>query len=140
MTETVYRVRIRCTAEAVWSALTETDSPRPWMRGWTVHSSWERNAAYTMHGEGGEAAAGHVIAADPPHRLKLTFDPTWDAGVAKEPPGTLEYRIHPSGGGECELTVTIAGLGGRSASSVASDTPATYEALKQWLEDHSVSR
>lgn len=134
MSETVYRVRIRCTPEALWAALTDTDVPRPWMGGGTIHSSWAPEAAYEMRAGGSEVALGHVIAIDPPRRLKATFDARWDASVVNEPPGTLEYLIEAEEEGACELTVRMAGLRGASAATVEGDTPTTYARLKEWLE------
>jgi uncharacterized protein YndB with AHSA1/START domain len=134
MSETVCRVRIRCTPEALWSALTDTDVPRPWMGGGTVHSSWAPEAAYEMRAAGAEVALGHLIAIDPPRRLKATFDPRWDPAVVNEPPGTLEYRIEDAEEGLCELTVTIAGLQGASAARAERETPGTYSRLKEWIE------
>ena len=134
MSETVFRVRIRCTPEALWGALTDTAVPRPWMDGGTVHSSWAPEAAYEMRAAGSEVALGHVVAIDPPRRLKATFDPRWDPAVVNEPPGTLEYLIEAAEEGVCELTVRIAGLRGASAARVERDTPGTYARLKEWVE------
>jgi uncharacterized protein YndB with AHSA1/START domain len=134
MNETVYRVRIRCTPEELWRALTDTEVPRPWMDNGTIHSSWAPEAAYTMRAGGADVAAGHLIAIDAPRRLKATFDPQWDPAVAKEGPGTLEYLIAETEDGACELTVRIAELRGSSAAAVERDTPRTYSRLKEWIE------
>ena len=138
MNETVFRVRIRCSVDALWSALTDTDVPRPWMSDGTIHSSWAPEAAYAMRAGGADLAVGHVIAIDPPRRLKATFDPQWDASVANEPPGTLEYLISAEEEGACELTVRFTELRGASAAAVEGDTPRTYERLKEWLESGAV--
>ncbi|AMM34560.1 ArsR family transcriptional regulator [Sinomonas atrocyanea] len=134
MNETACRVRIRCTPEALWGALTDTEVPRPWKGGETVHSSWAPEAAYELRAGGSVVALGHVIAIDPPRRLKATFDPRWDPAVVNEPPGTLEYRIEAAEEGTCELTVRITGLSGASAAAVERDTSATYLRLKEWIE------
>lgn len=134
MNPTVATVPIRCAPEALWTALTDTDAPRPWMAGGTVHSSWKRYAAYAVRAGGADLAEGHVVTVDPPRRLKVTFDPVWDSKAAKEPPGTLECQIQETADGECELSVTVTGLMGTSAARVEAEMPGICARLKSWLE------
>ncbi|WP_172836071.1 ArsR/SmtB family transcription factor [Microlunatus soli] len=134
MSDSVYRIRIRCTAEALWRALTDNDTPRPWMWGGTIRSGWAVGDRYAMSGGGVDLIVGEVLEADRPRRLRLTFDPRWDDTVSAEQPGTLEYEIRVLDDGVCELIVTIAGLDGASAASVAEDTPEIYSSLKSYLE------
>jgi uncharacterized protein YndB with AHSA1/START domain len=110
----VYRVYIRATPEAIWTAITDP--------GWTERYGYGGRAEYDLrpggayrglssegmraHGAPDVAVDGEVIEADPPRKLVQTWRMAMDAGLAAEGFTRLTYEIEPTDGGPTKLTVT----------------------------------
>jgi uncharacterized protein YndB with AHSA1/START domain len=126
----VYRVYIRATPEAIWTAITDPE--------WTARYGYCSPAEYDlrpggayrglanegMRAQGAPEVAvdGEVIEASPPHRLVQTWRMAMDPTLAAEGFTRLTYEIEPIQGGVTKLTVThdLTGAPGL-ASMVAGD-------------------
>jgi uncharacterized protein YndB with AHSA1/START domain len=114
----VYRVYIKATPEAIWTAITDpawTDR-----YGYTGHAHYDLRSGGSLRvvpNEGFRAAAeaqgfscpdvivdGEVLESDPPRLLRTTWRMLMDPGTAAEPMTTLTYEIKDLGG-FCSLTV-----------------------------------
>ncbi|MDK1327484.1 SRPBCC domain-containing protein [Arthrobacter sp. zg-Y1143] len=135
---TMYRTRIACSPARLWDELTTTGVPRRWMYGSVLTGSLTEGSHYAISHDGEDLISGTVLAAEPPVRLALTFNPQWNGTVAAEAPGVLEYTVEQTAEG-CELSVRITGLYGASAVSVDHDTPGIYAGLKAMLESFPVA-
>ena len=119
MTETktvqVYRVYIRATPEAIWTAITDPE--------WTDRYGYGGRAEYDLRPDGAfrllasdamraqgapeVAIDGEVVEADPPRKLVQTWRMAMDPGLAAEGFSRLTYEIEPAPhGGSTKLTVT----------------------------------
>jgi uncharacterized protein YndB with AHSA1/START domain len=110
----VYRVYIRATPEAIWSAITDPD--------WTDRYGYGGRAEYELRPGGSfrvlasegmraqgvpeVAVDGEVIEADPPRRLVQTWRLAMEASLAGEGFTRLTYEIEPLEGGVTKLTIT----------------------------------
>ena len=132
----VFTIVIRCSAQQLWEALTETDVARPWLYGTITTLStpaWEIGTHYSMGLPDQEIIVGTVVETDPPRRLVLTFDARWDEQATRDPAGRMIYELDEDRGATT-LTVTMTGMGGATAASVAEDTPEIYSGLKSIIE------
>ena len=119
MTETkttqAYRVYIRATPEAIWTAITDPE--------WTARYGYGAPAEYDLrpggayrglanegmraHGAPEVAVDGEVIEADPPRKLVQTWRLLMlPPDVAAEGFTRLTYEIEPIDGGVTKLTIT----------------------------------
>jgi uncharacterized protein YndB with AHSA1/START domain len=115
-TETVqiYRVYIRATPEAIWTAITDPD--------WTERFGYGGRGEYDLR-PGGDYRAwtsaemrasgapdlaidGEVIECDAPRRLVQTWRMVMDEGMTAEGFTRLTYEIEPGEGDVTKLTVT----------------------------------
>jgi uncharacterized protein YndB with AHSA1/START domain len=110
----VYRVYIRATPEAIWTAITDPD--------WTDRYGYGGRAQYELRPGGSfqllanegmraqgvpeVAVDGEVIEADPPRRLVQTWRLAMEASLAAEGFTRLTYEIEPLDGGVTKLTIT----------------------------------
>jgi uncharacterized protein YndB with AHSA1/START domain len=110
----VYRVYIRATPEAIWTAITDPDwterfgyggrgeydlRPGGAYRGWTSQEMRE-------HGAPELGVDGEVIECDAPHRLVQTWRMVMDEGMTAQGFTRLTYDIEPGAGDVTKLTVT----------------------------------
>jgi uncharacterized protein YndB with AHSA1/START domain len=110
----VYRVYIRATPDAIWTAITDPD--------WTDRYGYAGRAQYELRPGGSfrllaseamraqgvpeVAVDGEVIEADPPRKLVQTWRLAMEASLAAEGFTTLTYEIEPLEGGVSKLTIT----------------------------------
>ena len=110
----VYRVYIRATPDAIWTAITDPD--------WTDRYGYGGRAQYELRPGGGfrllasegmraqgvpdVAVDGEVIEADPPRKLVQTWRLAMEASLAAEGFTRLTYEIEPLEGGVTKLTIT----------------------------------
>ena len=113
-TTQVYRVYIRATPDAIWTAITDPD--------WTDRYGYAGRAEYELRPGGSfrllaseamraqgvpeVAVDGEVIEADPPRKLVQTWRLAMEASLAAEGFTRLTYEIEPLEGGVTKLTVT----------------------------------
>jgi uncharacterized protein YndB with AHSA1/START domain len=110
----VYRVYIRATPDAIWTAITDPD--------WTDRYGYGGRAQYELQAGGSfrllaseamraqgvpeVAVDGEVIEADPPRKLVQTWRLAMEASLAAEGFTRLTYEIDPLEGGVTKLTIT----------------------------------
>jgi uncharacterized protein YndB with AHSA1/START domain/DNA-binding transcriptional ArsR family regulator len=95
---------IAATPETVWNALVSSEiSKQYYIAGAAFHGELKAGSPYEYRtSEGQIMLSGHIIAADPPNRLEMTFLPGWTGPNAKESRNT--YEIEASGD-HCKLTI-----------------------------------
>jgi uncharacterized protein YndB with AHSA1/START domain len=118
MTETkttqAYRVYIRATPEAIWTAITDPEWSTRY--GYGVRSEYDLQPGGSYRGLADEAMRaagapevavdGEVIEADPPRKLVQTWRLAMAPGAAAEGFTHLTYEIEPLADGVTKLTVT----------------------------------
>jgi uncharacterized glyoxalase superfamily protein PhnB/uncharacterized protein YndB with AHSA1/START domain len=129
-----FQTRISAPVSDVWSALTASDVPRPWMWDTTISNTAEVGDRYAMSSGGADLITGTVLAVVPRQLLRMTFNAQWDTDVASEPAGQLTYRLNDLARSGTLMTVELSGMSGATATAVRRDTPVIYLALKDFLE------
>ena len=101
----VYVTYIRCTPEALWTALTDPDWTVQYFHSTRIASSFDEGAEVTYAlPDGSLAAEGVVIECDPPRRLCITWRALYDPVKAAERPSRVTFEIEPQGD-VCRLTL-----------------------------------
>lgn len=125
----VYVTYIESTAAKVWEALTDADLTASYW-GHRNESRWQQGdrwAHVRPDGSGIADVEGEVLAADPPHRLVVTWEGEPEASV-------VTYLIEPFAR-IVRLTVTHENLGRpEDEAAVAQGWPAVMANLKSLLE------
>jgi len=133
----VYVTYIRASAEQVWHALTDADlTARYWghanVSDWQPGSGWEHRR---VDGSGAVDVVGRVLAAEPPHRLVLTFE---DSPEAERDASVVTFAVEPHQD-IVRLTVTHEKLPNREMyGGIAQGWPAVLANLKSLLETGEV--
>jgi len=108
----VYRVYIKATPEAIWTAITDPEwTNRYGYTGYTHYDLRPGGALKVVPNAEFKAGAeaqgypcpdvivdGEVVDADPPHRLVTTWRMLMDPSLAAEPASTITYEIRDLGG------------------------------------------
>lgn len=95
--DTVYITYIHATPEKVWEALTSSAFTTQYFFGRRIESDWKKGAEWTLYKpDGAIDVNGVVVEADPPRRLKLTWNVPWIAGDAL-PECHVTYDIQQAG-------------------------------------------
>jgi uncharacterized protein YndB with AHSA1/START domain len=110
----VYRVYIRATPEAIWTAITDPDWTERYGYGGRAEYDLRPGGAYRgltndgMRAQGAPEVAvdGEVLEADPPRRLVQTWRMAMDPALAAEGFTRVTYEIEPANGGVTKLTLT----------------------------------
>lgn len=131
----VYVTYIRASAEQVWQALTDAElTARYWghanVSDWQPGSTWEHRRA-----DGSDAVdvVGHVIKAEPPTLLAITFEDSPDAEPPREP-SVVTFLVEPHQD-IVRLTVTHENLPNvEMLSGISRGWPAVLANLKSLLE------
>ena len=110
----VYRVYIRATPDAIWTAITDPDWTDRYGYGGRAQyelrpgGSFRLLASEAMRAQGVPEVAvdGEVIEADAPRKLVQTWRLAMEASLAAEGFTRLTYEIEPLEGGVTKLTIT----------------------------------
>ena len=110
----VYRVYIRATPEAIWTAITEPSWTERYGYGGRDEYDLRPGGAYRGLANDGMRSLGapevvvdgEVIEADPPRKLVQTWRMLMDPSLAAEGFTRLTYEIEPANGDSTRLTVT----------------------------------
>lgn len=135
----VYVTYIRASAARVWRALTDADlTARYWghanVSDWQEGSSWEHRR---VDGSGAVDVVGHVIKAEPPTRLAITFEDSPDAETPREP-SVVTFFVEPHQD-IVRLTVTHENLPNQEMlGGISRGWPAVLANLKSLLETGDV--
>lgn len=139
-TRHVYRVYIRATAEQVWQALVDPEFTRQYFHGTAFESSPQAGQPYrTTMVNGAPAIDGIVEVCEPPRRLVQTWHVLYDAAMAEEPPGRVEWTITDAGEGMVRLDLVHGdlALSPRTWAHVKDGWIWIVESLKTLLETGS---
>ena len=105
--ERVYlQIYIRTTPEKLWEAITSAEFTRQYFHSTAVESDWQVGSPIRYRNPDGTVAVdGEVVAADPPHRLVMSWHVLYDPVAADEAPSRVTWEIEQAGEA-CRLRVT----------------------------------
>lgn len=112
----VVTIYVRATPQAIWRAITETDSTLRYYCGNAVESDWRPGSSYRMTVHGELQIEGRVVEADPPRRLVQTFHGVWDEAVSADAPTRVTWEIEETEPGVSRVTLAHDGLVAGSAT------------------------
>jgi uncharacterized protein YndB with AHSA1/START domain len=94
----VYEIFIAAPQQRVWDALIEPELTTRYFHGTRFESSFEPGARYVcrVDSSGREAVDGEIEIFEPPNRLVMTWHVLYDAEMAEEPPGRVEWVLAPA--------------------------------------------
>jgi uncharacterized protein YndB with AHSA1/START domain len=94
----IYEIFIRASREQVWKALTDPEYTTRYFHGTRFESSFEPGARYVNRIVDADrpAADGTIEVFEPPSRLAYTWHVLYDAEMAEEPPGRVEWTLTPA--------------------------------------------
>ena len=133
----VYQIHIRASAEEVWQALTDPTFTRQYFHRTAIESTFIPGDPWRMTlPDGSEAACGVIEEADPPRRLVMTWQVRYDAAMAEEPPGRVEWLLTENGNGVTRVTTVHRDLGRSplTSANVADGWHWVLDSLKSLLE------
>ena len=133
----VFQTHIRATPEAVWQALTDPAFTRRYFHDTAVDSTWQRGAGFRMIlPDGTDAIEGVVEEIDPPRRLVVTWRALYDAEMAVEPPGRVEWLLASTDDGVTRVTTIHRdlALSPKTSESVGYGWTWVLDSLKSILE------
>ena len=106
-----YEVYIGAEPEQVWAAIIDPAFTRRYFHGTAFDRPLVQGEGYsTSLPDGSPAIDGTVEMLEPPHRLVLTWHPLYDAELAAEPAGRVEWQIDLVGQGLTRLRLVHADL------------------------------
>jgi uncharacterized protein YndB with AHSA1/START domain len=90
----VYEIFVHAPLQRVWDALLDPEFTREYFHGTTFVSDFRPGSRYrnVLPGDR-DAVEGVIEEIDPPHRLVMTWHVLYDAALAAEPPGRVEWRL-----------------------------------------------
>ena len=94
----IYEIFVRATRERVWNALIDPEFTTQYFHGTRFESSFEPGARFVNRivEQDRAAADGTIEVFDPPERLVYTWHVLYDAEMAEEPPGRVEWTLTPA--------------------------------------------
>ena len=94
----IYEIFIRAPRERVWNALIDPEFTTQYFHGTRFESSFEPGARFVNRivEQDRPAADGTIEVFDPPERLVYTWHVLYDAEMAEEPPGRVEWTLTPA--------------------------------------------
>ena len=94
----IYEIFIRAPRERVWNALIDPAFTTQYFHGTRFESSFEPGARFVNRivEQDRPAADGRIEVFDPPSRLVYTWHVLYDAEMAEEPPGRVEWTLTPA--------------------------------------------
>lgn len=93
----VYEIFIKATPERVWNALIDPEHTRRYFHATSFESTFEPGAPYTcVMADGAPAVDGVIEVFEPPTRLVMTWHVLYDAALADESPGRVEWHLTPA--------------------------------------------
>ena len=135
----LYQIYIKTDPDRVWQAITDPEFTTRYFHRTAIESSLEPGSRYRYVLPDGETAAtGDLEVVEPGRRLVLTWQALYDAELAAEPPGRVEWSLSPAND---EATVTRVqvrhydlGLSPKTWANVADGWEAILDGMKTLLE------
>jgi uncharacterized protein YndB with AHSA1/START domain len=105
----LYEIFIRAPRERVWQALIDPDDTVRYFHGTRFESTFEPGAPFRNVIVDGDLLAvdGVVETFEPPRRLVITWHVDYDAEMAAEPPGRVEWTLTPANDDGSVTRVTL---------------------------------
>jgi uncharacterized protein YndB with AHSA1/START domain len=104
----VYEIYIHGPLERVWDALLDPEFTRQYFHSTTFLSDFRPGSRYRNVLPGNrDAVEGVIEEIDPPHRLVMTWHVLYDAALAAEPPGRVEWRLASANDDNSVTRVTL---------------------------------
>jgi uncharacterized protein YndB with AHSA1/START domain len=102
-----YHLFIRATPQQIWDAITQPEHTARYLFGALVETTAETGTPFRYHSPDRTTLWGDdtVLAADPPHRLVVSYRALYNPDLATEPPSRVAWQIQPDQDGVCLLTV-----------------------------------
>jgi len=103
----VYMIFIETSAAALWTLLTSAEESSKWFFGNRIEVGEAAGKPYkVIRSDGAEAVSGRILAIDPEHRLRVSWEMPGDPlGWGDVRPNEIEYRIEPAAEGVVKLSV-----------------------------------
>jgi len=94
----LYEIFIKATPERVWDALVNGDVTTQYFFGTRIESSFRpgEKVRYVTDADDRDAVEGQIETFEPPRRLVMTWRVLYDAEMAEEPPGRVEWTLTPA--------------------------------------------
>jgi uncharacterized protein YndB with AHSA1/START domain len=104
ITAHVYQLYVAATPEQVWTAITDSDWTSRYLYGSSFDAPPEPGRRYVMSTSAGPAVDGVIEDMQPPAdgkpgRFVQTWHVLYDAAMAQEQPGRVEWTVEPAGEG-----------------------------------------
>lgn len=104
----VHDIFIKAPPERVWAALVDADDTERYFFRTRIESSFRPGERFRyVMADDADAIEGEIETIDPPHRLVLTWRFLYDAELAEEPPGRVEWTLTPVDGARTVTRVTL---------------------------------
>ena len=106
----VYEIFIAAPQQRVWDALVEPEFTTRYFHGTRVRVDVRAGGAVSVQGRrrsGRDAVDGEIEVFEPPHRLVMTWHVLYDAEMAEEPPGRVEWTLAPANDDGSVTRVTL---------------------------------
>jgi len=133
----IFQIWIRTTPEALWDAITNPEITKQYFHGSIVVSDWKPGSAITYLIEGEHALDGSIIECNPPHRLVVTFQMTYNELAKGDRPTRVSWEIEQLGD-LCKLTLLHDDFDGETTTyrevASAAGWPYILSSLKTLLE------
>ncbi len=135
----LYQIYIKATPERVWQAITDPEFTTRYFHRTAIESSFEPGSGYRYVLPDGEtAAAGDLEVVEPGRRLVLTWQALYDADLAAEPPGRVEWILSPASDDGSVTRVQVRhydlGLSPKTWANVKDGWEAILDGMKTLLE------
>ena len=135
----VYETFIRATPAEVWTAITDPDFTRRYFHETAFTTDLKPGSSHRYVMANGEAAVDGVVEeVEPQQRLIITWHVLYDAAMAEEPPGRVEWLLRPANDDESVTRVTLRhydlGLSPLTSDDVALGWVGVIDSMKTLLE------
>lgn len=135
----VYQIYIKADADRVWRAITDPAFTTRYFHRTAIESSFEPGSGYRYVLPDGETAAeGDIEVVERGRRLVLTWQALYDAELAAEPPGRVEWTLTPANDDGSVTRVTVRhfdlGLSPKTWANVKDGWEAILDGMKTLLE------
>jgi uncharacterized protein YndB with AHSA1/START domain len=104
----VYEIYIQAPVQRVWDALLDPEFTRQYFHSTVFLSDFRPGSRYrnVLPGDR-DAVEGVIEEIDPPHRLVMTWHVLYDAALAGEAPGRVEWRLVSANDDDSVTRVTL---------------------------------
>ena len=137
-----YETFIRATPAEVWAAITEPEFTRRYFHRTAFEGELRPGGRHRyVLADGRDAVDGTIEEVEPERRLVMTWHVLYDAEMAEEPPGRVEWILEPANAEGTVTRVTLRhldlGMSPRTSTDVALGWVMVLDSMKSLLETGS---